>query len=602
MSALELCENCGRQIGRLEQAHSWDDHVVCAACKHVLSLQSQMAAPAQRVTPPPLPPLRRTWAATTVNTTNEAPLPEAVPQPAPAAPAAKPEPPAAVAVPPVADDVDACEACGAVFPKEQLVRDENAGGNPRRVCPACSLAAAAARKVVPAEPPPPRAARAEHGPSRVAIAVVLVLMCAAAWGATFLLGPTFPDPRQQAAADANAGRSAAPATVTPPAKPVPPTIQPPVPTAPPTAGPAPAPAPTKAAVPPPPAPSNTIFSDDSPPAAPQPAPERKRDPIDMTPTPPRSVAARSGTSGLGTATSRPHLVVTPPAKPGKPAPPDSNTQPPVNRSSTTAQLALGNEALKAHDFKRAVQAFKDAMDGQRNSTQAMHGLGLAYAYMGEKAKGVATLEKAMAQGADRAIAHNLAVMHLHDRNPVRAAKFLRDYLSRPGVPLDEPLQNLLGAALAAAGDDARSGPVYAEVRDFYFVYDGRLNAARADGKKRWGMQWIPAGRADYNWKVSKSRAEEFERLRIAAGRATVRKQRARDAVHDFNTSMALHTDDEQRTVWRRMEGAVKDERAAHKGLEGARNLLEQTEMPPFPKDFQFIPIDALSPDKHPPQL
>ena len=44
MSALELCENCGRQIGRLEQAHSWDDHVVCAACKHVLSLQSQMAA------------------------------------------------------------------------------------------------------------------------------------------------------------------------------------------------------------------------------------------------------------------------------------------------------------------------------------------------------------------------------------------------------------------------------------------------------------------------------------------------------------------------------------------------------------------------------
>ena len=186
------------------------------------------------------------------------------------------------------------------------------------------------------------------------------------------------------------------------------------------------------------------------------------------------------------------------------------------------------------------------MDGQRNSTQAMHGLGLAYAYMGEEAKAVATMEKAMAQAADRAIVHNLAVMHLHDRNPVRAAKFIRDYLSRPGVPLDEPLQNLLGAALAAASDDARSGPVYAEVREFFFVYDGRLNAARTDGKKRWGMRWIPAGQADYNWKVSKARAEEFERLRIAAGRATVRKQRARDAVHDFNTSMALHSDDEQR--------------------------------------------------------
>jgi len=29
---VEPCENCGREVGRLEQAYLWQDHVVCEAC------------------------------------------------------------------------------------------------------------------------------------------------------------------------------------------------------------------------------------------------------------------------------------------------------------------------------------------------------------------------------------------------------------------------------------------------------------------------------------------------------------------------------------------------------------------------------------------
>src|SRR5688572_13591135 len=114
MSALELCENCGRQIGRLEQAHSWDDHVVCAGCRHVLSAQSRLSAesssPARSMTPPPIPPIRHARKST------PAPAPEQAPEPV-AAPAERPP---AASEPAGGEGMDACAGCGAVLPKAQL--------------------------------------------------------------------------------------------------------------------------------------------------------------------------------------------------------------------------------------------------------------------------------------------------------------------------------------------------------------------------------------------------------------------------------------------------------------------------------------------------
>ena len=34
----QVCENCKRRIGKLETAHLWQDHVVCAQCRRLLEI------------------------------------------------------------------------------------------------------------------------------------------------------------------------------------------------------------------------------------------------------------------------------------------------------------------------------------------------------------------------------------------------------------------------------------------------------------------------------------------------------------------------------------------------------------------------------------
>jgi len=46
-SAPETCENCGREIGKLEKAYLWQDHVVCADCHARLAAQSAETPPPQ---------------------------------------------------------------------------------------------------------------------------------------------------------------------------------------------------------------------------------------------------------------------------------------------------------------------------------------------------------------------------------------------------------------------------------------------------------------------------------------------------------------------------------------------------------------------------
>ncbi len=44
---LEVCENCGRQIGKLEKSMIWEEHVVCRECRDhlVYTLQPDAARP-----------------------------------------------------------------------------------------------------------------------------------------------------------------------------------------------------------------------------------------------------------------------------------------------------------------------------------------------------------------------------------------------------------------------------------------------------------------------------------------------------------------------------------------------------------------------------
>src|SRR5688572_33504974 len=131
------------------------------------------------------------------------------------------------------------------------------------------------------------------------------------------------------------------------------------------------------------------------------------------------------------------------------------------------------------------------------------------------------LEKAVGAGANRALIYNLGVVHLKE-NPMRAAKYIRDYLAKPTTPLDEPLQNMLGAALESAGaTDAKSGTVFMELRNFYFQYDSRLAGARKDGTRRWGIHWIPAAQADAKWQASKTRIAEADKTDLEDRKSVV---------------------------------------------------------------------------------
>jgi hypothetical protein len=565
MSELETCENCGRLIGRLERAHSWNEHVVCAGCKVVL--ESQPAFPGARpesVRPTILSPLRRL-------SVDSQPLPQPI----------------------EAAELAACAGCGAVMPREHL----ECGGVAR-----CAACLASEPHDIAAETPVDHSAAADvtadvaaiaeasnrarsrrrrapssgWGPWAVAAAVTLLAFAAGA--SLYYFRPGFPT-RQTTAVGGAPTRPLSATRVVGPTQPVKSVaLRPASPTR------------TKSTPAPPSSSDESIFSEGS---ENDPSAKRSAPPSANQDTKPR---ARAGTS-------------TPAPAPSTLEVPSGNSPPVLATPSTQpeklhgveVQFDRGKKALNAGDYRGASAAFKNALDTQRSSPQAMHGLALASFYLAERNGAIALMEKAFAMRADRAIAHNLAVLHLRDRNPMRAAKFLRDYLSGPSVPLDEPLQNVLGAALRSVGDNARTGVLFSEIRNFYFHYDDRLATARGDGLKRWGMTWIPPGQADYKWQQSKARSEEVARLELEAGRATVKTKHARDAVHDFRTSMALKDEREERRIEQRLQTAFENERVARENLDGAQRLLDQAEMPPFPKDFEFIPIDALTPDKHPPQ-
>jgi tetratricopeptide (TPR) repeat protein len=268
------------------------------------------------------------------------------------------------------------------------------------------------------------------------------------------------------------------------------------------------------------------------------------------------------------------------------------------------QIDKGKAALASGDLKTAMEAFKNALDVDKNNPMALHGLGIAQFRSNDKTKGFETLERALAasDNANRAIVYNLAVANLMPPdNPMRAAKFIKDFLSRPEVPLDEPLQNLLGAALARVGDESRSLASYTQARDFYMQYDTKLAAARHNGTARWGMRWIPEGQAQKKWQQSRSRAEAYDDARRDAAHANLATKKANEAVYDLNHSLALHSDREQRDVNRNYKQAVAAEKAALKKRDQAKRTLDSTEMPEFPRVLEFIPIDALKPDQSPPQ-
>src|SRR5207302_10020078 len=141
-------------------------------------------------------------------------------------------------------------------------------------------------------------------------------------------------------------------------------------------------------------------------------------------------------------------------------------------------LKQGREALAAGEYKPARDAFSDAAAIDQRNVEALHGEGLAYMYLNDLPHALAPMERAMTANPSpsRALVLNMAVCQIGNRNPMRAAKIIMDYLSAHPGQLDEPLLNAMGTALSIADDQAKKMRMFQECVTFYNTYNQKVEA------------------------------------------------------------------------------------------------------------------------------
>lgn len=598
MRAGENCENCGRTIGKLEQPYVWRKHVVCAECHVHLSTPAPAAAavrPAQA--PPPLPTPNGPPRVVAPKRSGAAPAPVAL----------QPEAPAKSAAPMLL-----CSACGHAYAFNDVVSDHG-----KVICRNCALAAAAEKARTAG-----RAKRTSMAVRASVAAVVLVAVAGGVIGAyqiiksrpgTSLAGVANVTPRDpDAAADrimaagrtaagaetpAASGEAAAEGTATGGAQ-----LFPEAGTAAPTATAAPIP-PAPAATPPPaspaPQPAAALVApaspgtagptvDNAPSGRPEPLTPRASPAMtpDEVPVAASAVTPAATPAAAAAATSEP---ATP--KPAAPAP-----APPPPEGTTEWFVQKGKELLAQGKYPAALEQFNAAIKKDRNCADAWHGSALCFQNMGDRDSALSRLEKAVTlySPPSRAAVYNCAVANLRE-NPMRAAKTVKEYLSRGGAELDEQLHTLMGRALFSVTRQGRMNPVWQEAEEFYFAYNEQLDSARTDGRKRWGGEWVPGRDATEKWNRYRSRQQNVESLRTAVDRATKAKKDAWEKLYDQRTGMRLIGDKEQRMANQRYEHAAKQEIALRQQQKAAEIEFNSTERPPYPQLVKFISMDATAP-------
>ena len=152
----------------------------------------------------------------------------------------------------------------------------------------------------------------------------------------------------------------------------------------------------------------------------------------------------------------------------------------------------GNELLRDGNLPAAEEQFALALKVQPDSADAAHGQGMCYIKRGDITAGIASLEKAagLYNPPGRASAYTAAVANL-EKNPLRAAMLLEDYLARTGRTRDEQLFDLMGAALERVGPERRQDPEYLRLRESFRQYNPQPPAtAPVQRKRRASDDWL----------------------------------------------------------------------------------------------------------------
>jgi len=284
---------------------------------------------------------------------------------------------------------------------------------------------------------------------------------------------------------------------------------------------------------------------------------------------------------------------------GQPAPKPAAAKPaaPDPRAVETL-LKQGQDALFAQDYKAATAAFIDALSLDPRSLRAVHGLALVHMYLNDFPRASAYMERALTMAGgkpDRALVMNNAMLQIALNNPMRALKFLKEYVDAHPKDVDEPLLNALGSSLYLADDTARKARLWNDAADAYVRYQKVIEAApEHNGKKRWGVEWLPAAEADKRMAAMKKAQQEALKIGAETDKAEDRVLIARRRFGQVRAAYQRGnaTQVEMNVANNVLTDALADFQKLAKDYDAA---VEKIGRPTFPRVLTPVAIDDVTP-------
>ena len=260
----------------------------------------------------------------------------------------------------------------------------------------------------------------------------------------------------------------------------------------------------------------------------------------------------------------------------------------------TAQM---QDALAAGQLEEARARALDILDVDPDNVRAWHAMALTYVGTRETSKAADAIERAMekAKGKpDRALVLNFGMIMIANRNPMRATRFLLDYLQdQQKGPVDETVLNALAVALTNADASSRKAPLFAQAGRAYEQFNAKLESSRK-GEKRWGLTWLPESEAKAKIAAWNRQEAGLDKLRqkmtdagaeLAAARRNHAKIKSQAMLGGVTRAMVTSAED-------RVAAA---QRAYATAREAYAKRDAQVERPQFPKEMATVAMDAARP-------
>ncbi len=281
------------------------------------------------------------------------------------------------------------------------------------------------------------------------------------------------------------------------------------------------------------------------------------------------------------------------ARSGQPAPAGVSITP-AQATDLSQTLHQGGQALASGHDAEAIKAFDLVLKLDGDNLAALAGAGLAQVRQGRVAQGRNLMEAAWRiDGADSALAVNLAASQLASRQSARAVKLLSDYL-KAHDDAGETLVNALAAALANCEAGFKHSRDFAAARTIYLKASSALELQRP-GEKRWGIQWLSAAEVDQRNAEMVRIGKLITALEQDSDRAQQQVRQAEMAVKQASMGMIGNRAARRNELQAAQNRAQRELQAAQGKLDAVHEQLQEThnkiQRPTFPDHIELVDLD-----------